>query len=106
LRLDQNLVLALCFSLTPSFLFPEPLSGKPSFPWLLESYRWSPNEGSENGVTHREMLSWVELHRKERISHSILHAKQQTALMLALGIKFILWRLLLQEVHLQRIHLG
>ena len=52
------------------------------------------------------MLSWVEVQRKQRKSNSILHTKKQTALMVALDIKFIFWRLLLQVMHLSRIQLG
>ena len=52
------------------------------------------------------MLSCVELQRKQRKSNGILHTKQQTALMVALDIKFIFWRLLMQEVQLSRIERG
>ena len=52
------------------------------------------------------MLSWVEVQRKQRKSNGILHTKQQTALMVALDIKFIFWRLLMQEVQLSRIERG
>ena len=52
------------------------------------------------------MLSWVEVQRKQKKSNSILHTKQQTALMVALDIKFIFWRLLMQEVQLSRIERG
>ena len=52
------------------------------------------------------MLSCVELQRKQRKSNGILHTKQQTALMVALDIKLIFWRLLMQEVQLSRIERG
>jgi hypothetical protein len=36
------------------------------------------------------MLSWVELHRKQRKSNNILHTMKQIQLILVLGVKFII----------------
>jgi hypothetical protein len=60
----------------------------------MRGLKW---EGGVWGGMRNAVL--VEL-QENRKSCSILHSgKQQAALMLVLGIKFIFWRLWLQEVH-------
>ena len=95
--LIRNFVLASSFSHTCPFISSPPFRYHPR---LLDRDRWYPNQVTENGGTHWEMLFWVELHRKQKRSNSLLHGdKQWTAFTLPLDTNFIFQRLLLQEVH-------
>jgi hypothetical protein len=58
-------------------------------------------EPENGGKTENCCLGWSSTENRRKVKVLMKHAKQHTAFMLVLAINFIVWRLLLQEVHLR-----